>query len=61
MPALLNRTSSRPHLDLISLKTALTSASFGQVRRQHHGAVLAPDSAAVFSSMSLRRPTSPTL
>src|ERR1044071_8024045 len=47
MPALLKRTSSLPHLDRISLKTLLTSASLVRSAGSTMARSFAPDSAAV--------------
>ena len=60
MPALLNSTSSRPNLLFTSENTFSTSASLVMSAASTSARSFAPDSAAVFSSMSLRRPTSAT-
>ena len=61
IPALLNSTSSRPHLPFTSAKSCFTSASLVMSAGSTMARSCAPDSVAVFSSMSLRRPTRPTL
>src|SRR5581483_8133286 len=60
MPALLKSTSSRPHLAFSSAKMRFTSSGLVMSAASTRQRSFAPESAAVFSSSSLRRPTRPT-
>ena len=60
LPALLKRTSSRPQAALVLSKTSFTCASLVMSAGRTSARSGAPDSAAVCSSLSWRRPTSAT-